>query len=209
MAAFYRNTAIHVFVDRAIGEVALLAASESDDGEFAAVAEAEALRLRELLKFDFFFAGRHQFGEDIDAELRVGATAAAVATGPPTRPSCARGSPRRKPHVAHLVLRPFLDAYHVVADRLAALDVRRTRSSASSTTASRSASSGRCRAGSPATSRSPWSCSAPRCGWPRTAGCSTSDTPDLAKMRRAFAEEIALATARIETIADFQRAARA
>ncbi|HSV40809.1 MAG TPA: 1-acyl-sn-glycerol-3-phosphate acyltransferase, partial [Nocardioidaceae bacterium] len=71
VAAFYRNTAIHALVDRAIGEVALLAASESDTRSLTAVAEAEALRLRELLKFDFFFSGRHEFGADIDAELKT------------------------------------------------------------------------------------------------------------------------------------------
>ena len=122
VAAFYRNTAIHVFVDRAIGEVALLAAAESEDGELAAVAEAEALRLRELLKFDFFFAGRHEFGADIDAELR----GAAGAVGRDRSEDAAEMRARiavEQPHVAHLVLRPFLDAYHIVADRLAALDV--------------------------------------------------------------------------------------
>ena len=53
VAAFYRNTAIHVFVDRAIGELALLAAAESDVGRLrrhcrgrgAAAARAAEVRL--------------------------------------------------------------------------------------------------------------------------------------------------------------------
>ena len=111
VAAFYRNTAIHVFVDRAIGELALLAAAESDAATSAPVAEAEALRLRELLKFDFFFSGRHEFGEDIDAELRtvggrrpqpVGrrgrAASPARRRAAARRPPGAAAVPRRLPH---------------------------------------------------------------------------------------------------------------
>lgn len=100
VAAFYRNTAIHVFVEKAIGELALLAASDADDPQAAAdTYRAEALRLRDLLKFEFFFSGRDEFGDELEAEQRIA------------------GAP---PHLAHLVLRPYVDAYHVVADRLAA-----------------------------------------------------------------------------------------
>lgn len=117
VAAFYRNTAIHVFVDRGIGELALLAATEDGGTNFSARAEAEALALRELLKFDFFFSGRHEFGDDLDAELR-GLAPDVEADAEAIRARIAETSP----HVAHLVLRPYLDAYHIVADRLAALE---------------------------------------------------------------------------------------
>ena len=207
VAAFYRNTAIHVFVDRAIGTVALLAAAESEDGEFAAVAEAEALRLRELLKFDFFFAGRHQFGADIDAELR----GAAGAVGRDRSEDAAEIRARiavEQPYVSHLVLRPFLDAYHIVADRLAALDIAYEEESflhECIAVGQQWALQGRITSDESVTLelfRTALRLAAHR-------GLLDQDTPDLAEKRFAFAEEIAVATARVETIAEFQRAGRA
>ncbi|AKU18337.1 lysophospholipid acyltransferase [Luteipulveratus mongoliensis] len=116
IAAFYRNTAIHVLVERAIGELALLAAAEKGTDPGPTVRE-EALRLRELLKFDFFFSSRGEFGDELEAELRRfdSHADAKVEVDPGDLRQLLQ---RSSPHVAHLVLRPFLDAYHVVADRL-------------------------------------------------------------------------------------------
>jgi glycerol-3-phosphate O-acyltransferase len=123
VAAFYRNTAIHIFVDRAIAETALLAATEDcvDGSVLPATVRDEALSLRELLKFEFLFSARAQFEKDLADEVRL--------IGPvedPTKAASAADVRRLLEHadvlVAHLVLRPFLDAYHIVADRLAALD---------------------------------------------------------------------------------------
>lgn len=116
VAAFYRNTAIHILVDRAISEVALLATAESTGDRRIAVRE-EALRLRELLKFDFFFSGRSEFGAELAAELRLLDVQAEEKTEVDPMDLRLRLAQAR-PHVAHLVLRPFLDAYHVVADGL-------------------------------------------------------------------------------------------
>ncbi len=207
VAAFYRNTAIHVFVDRAIGTIALLAAAESDDGEFAAVAETEALRLRELLKFDFFFAGRHQFGEDIDTELRGAAEAVERNRSADAAELRARIAVEQ-PYVAHLVLRPFLDAYHIVADRLAALDIPYEEESFLDeciAVGQQWALQGRITSDESVTLelfRTALRLAAHR-------GLLDQETPDLAEKRFAFAEEIALATARVETVANFQRAVRA
>jgi glycerol-3-phosphate O-acyltransferase len=108
-----------MLVDRAIGELALVAATEGgEDG--LATATAEALRLRDLLKFDFFFARRRDFGTEMAAELAI--------IDPAARDGLHEFSPDQArqwleagdPLVAPLVLRPFLDAYHLVADRLAA-----------------------------------------------------------------------------------------
>lgn len=118
VAAFYRNTAVHMLVDRAIGELALIAAAEGgEDG--LGVAGRAALRLRDLLKFDFFFPSRRAFAEQMTAELALADPG--QADGPHEfGPADARRWLRQtRPLVAHLVLRPFLDAYHVVADRLA------------------------------------------------------------------------------------------
>ncbi|HYB37815.1 MAG TPA: lysophospholipid acyltransferase [Mycobacterium sp.] len=121
VAAFYRNTAIHILVDRAIAEMALLAAAESDASSRATVLD-EALRLRELLKFEFLFSARAQFERDLADELRL--IGAAVDD---TAKTCTPADARRLLKsadllLAQLVLRPFLDAYHIVADRLAAYE---------------------------------------------------------------------------------------
>jgi glycerol-3-phosphate O-acyltransferase len=124
VAAFYRNTAIHILVDRAIAETALLAAAEgaatSADGAVLPTAvRDEALSLRELLKFEFLFSARAQFEKELADEVRL------IGHVEDTTKSVAAADVRRLLQsadllLAHLVLRPFLDAYHIVADRLAA-----------------------------------------------------------------------------------------
>jgi glycerol-3-phosphate O-acyltransferase len=116
VAAFYRNTMIHTLVHRAITEMALQAVVEDESVNVF----TEAMRLRELLKYEFYFPSRARFGDEVLTELRlIGADA------PDQHWAC--GSDRAKEllarsdlQVAHLVLRPYLDAYLVVADRLAA-----------------------------------------------------------------------------------------
>jgi glycerol-3-phosphate O-acyltransferase len=121
VAAFYRNTAIHILVDRAIATTALLAASEtSTDGTVSpASVRDEALSLRELLKFEFLFSARAQFEKDLADEIRL-----IGQMDDPTKAASASDVRRLLKEadmlMAHLVLRPFLDAYHIVADRLAA-----------------------------------------------------------------------------------------
>ena len=121
VAAFYRNTAIHILVDRAVAETALLAATEtSEDGSvLPTTVRDEALRLRELLKFEFLFSARAQFEKDLADEVRL------IGHVEDTTASVAAADVRRLLEsadllLAHLVLRPFLDAYHIVASRLAA-----------------------------------------------------------------------------------------
>ncbi|WP_204803171.1 lysophospholipid acyltransferase [Mycobacterium riyadhense] len=123
VAAFYRNTAIHILVDRAIAELALLAASEaSADGTVApAMVRDEALRLRELLKFEFLFSARAQFEKDLADEVRLIGPVADT-TKAASAADVGRLLESADLLLAHLVLRPFLDAYHIVADRLAALE---------------------------------------------------------------------------------------
>jgi glycerol-3-phosphate O-acyltransferase len=126
VAAFYRNTAIHILVDRAIAETALLAAMEDaaasvDGSVLPATVRDEALSLRELLKFEFLFSARAQFEKDLADEVRLigpveDTTKAASAA------DVWRLLERADLLLAHLVLRPFLDAYHIVADRLATLE---------------------------------------------------------------------------------------
>lgn len=126
VAAFYRNTAIHILVDRAIAETALLAAVEhathSADGMVSPVTvRDEALNLRELLKFEFLFSGRAQFEKELADEVRL--IGPVEDTSKPAAAAEVRSLLESADLLlAHLVLRPFLDAYHIVADRLAALE---------------------------------------------------------------------------------------
>ena len=111
-AAYYRNTIVHYFVPGAIAELALSATDTEDPlGDFW----EEVARLRDLLKFEFFFADREEFraelGRELDLEvpgwqddIRAG-NAAAVLT-------------RMVPLRAHWAVLPFLEAYRVVADEL-------------------------------------------------------------------------------------------
>ena len=74
VAAFYRNNAIHWFVNRAIVS-ALLWTSQQDSAstdqpspELTGWIEAE--QIRDLLKFEFFFPDRDTFEAELRAELR-------------------------------------------------------------------------------------------------------------------------------------------
>ena len=115
-AAFYRNTIIHHFVNGAIGEVALLGADEA--GRPDAVWEG-ALELRDLLKFEFFFPPKESFLEEIrqDIERQVPGWESALEDDVSVVGTVDRMAPLR----AHWVLRPFLEAYQVVADVLVRL----------------------------------------------------------------------------------------
>lgn len=119
VAAFYRNAVIHILVDRAIGELSLVAASEGGPAGLATATE-EALRLRDLLKFDFFFARRRDFAAEMAVELAVIDPASGPELHEFTPADARRWLEAGDPLVSPLVLRPFLDAYHLVADRLAA-----------------------------------------------------------------------------------------
>jgi glycerol-3-phosphate O-acyltransferase len=121
VAAFYRNTAIHILVARAIGELGLVAAMEGGENGLATAGE-ETMRLRELLKFDFFFSRRRDFADEMATELAIIDPSVGDGLNEFTPTEARRWLERGKPLVAHLVLRPFLDAYHLVADRLAAWD---------------------------------------------------------------------------------------
>lgn len=180
VAAFYRNAAIHIVVDRAIAETALLAAVEDAEASVEGLVQPtavrdEALRLRELLKFEFLFSARAQFEKELTDEVRL------IGRVDDTRKAAHAADVRgllEKADVllAHLVLRPFLDAYHIVADRLAAYDDESFDEDAFLAECPRWASNGSCSAGSPAPSRGRWSCSRRRCDWPGIASWSTAST---------------------------------
>jgi glycerol-3-phosphate O-acyltransferase len=116
-AAFYRNSIVHMLLDRAIVELVLAAAAE---GRITLESEAwdEALRLRDLFKFEFFFPDKAEFRHNLKAELAL------IDADWPARlrePCYAkRILADARPHLAHRALHSFVEAYYVTADRLAA-----------------------------------------------------------------------------------------
>jgi glycerol-3-phosphate O-acyltransferase len=118
-AAMYRNSAIHVLVLRAIIEL-VLAGAEEGTAESPYDPADDALRMRDLLKFEFFFAPRQKFLDDLRAELRL------IDSGlEPSDAGELLDSDQAKAYLAsatwllaHLVLRPFIDAYAVVSREL-------------------------------------------------------------------------------------------
>jgi glycerol-3-phosphate O-acyltransferase len=107
-ASFYRNVVIHWFVNRAIVELSLAAGGDDLDS-----ALHEAFHLRDLLKFEFFFSEKAEFQDELRAE--------AALIDPEWRTTdLGRALTDSGGHFADRVLRSFLEAYAVVADRLVA-----------------------------------------------------------------------------------------
>jgi len=123
VAAFYRNNSIHWFVDRAIVELSILHVAHSDSAEPVSDAWAEAKRLRDLLKFEFFFPEKDAFRTDLVAELQLMTPQWKDRTG--TVDSVRELLAESGFLMAHRVLRSFVDAQLVVAERLAARDPRK------------------------------------------------------------------------------------
>lgn len=116
-AAYYRNTIVHFFVTPAVAELALLAAARPGVQEPVTVFWDECMRLRDLMKFEFFFADKEAFRQQVEEELdrqdtlwsfrleKGGEDAKAVLLA-------------FRPLSSPWVLRPFIEAYMVVAQVL-------------------------------------------------------------------------------------------
>lgn len=118
-AAYYRNSVIHFFITSAICELALVAAAENDVEDRAERFHAETLALRDLLKFEFFFADKDEYRKEVRRELALHDSRWEEALAGDAD-SVRRLLLKFEPYQAHLVLRPFLEAYSVVAEVLAA-----------------------------------------------------------------------------------------
>jgi glycerol-3-phosphate O-acyltransferase len=99
VASFYRNTTVHFFLSRAIATLA------RDAARRAGTLEGWALRLRDLLKFEFFFPERDAFLREIEREQAL-LTREPAAGRAPLLWACPR------------VLLDFLESYWVVAETL-------------------------------------------------------------------------------------------
>ncbi|MDP7731244.1 MULTISPECIES: 1-acyl-sn-glycerol-3-phosphate acyltransferase [Mycobacterium] len=117
IVAVYRNSAIHVLVMRAIAELALLAIVRTP-GATKRTGWEKALAIRELLKFDFFFAGRDEFADELWNEFSIMTGRSHDPSAPLDTEEAARSLRESDLLVAHLVVRPFVDAYRVVSEEL-------------------------------------------------------------------------------------------
>ena len=119
-ASFYRNVAIHWFVNRAIVELALVTAAESgSDGDPISASLAEARRLRDLLKFEFFFSEKRAYEAELRDEVALIEPAWREHGGTALH-DLGETLAQSGALIADRVLRSFLEAYFVVADRLLA-----------------------------------------------------------------------------------------
>lgn len=119
VAGYYRNTIAHFFVIKSIAELALMRmAFRKLQGSEAFWLEAE--RLRDLFKFEFFYAPRDEFRQQIREELnryRDDWEAALDENG-----GAAVVLGQFVPLVAHSVMLPYIESYRIVADVLARQD---------------------------------------------------------------------------------------
>jgi len=116
-AAYYRNTVIHHFITAAITELALVAMRSADVPNSEKELIAQAMRLRDLLKFEFFFAPTEEFEDQIRAEIRF--------HDPDWKDHLAADDVDAvlrsfQPFQSHIVLRPFFEAYRVIGDLIEA-----------------------------------------------------------------------------------------
>jgi glycerol-3-phosphate O-acyltransferase len=114
-AAFYRNTLIHAFLETSIVELSLAYAARAD-GDRVEAFWWQAMRLRDLLKFDFYFADSAAFRQHLADEMAWHANwEENVASGPEAIDGLLHD---KRPLMAHAMLRPFFEAYAIVADVL-------------------------------------------------------------------------------------------
>jgi glycerol-3-phosphate O-acyltransferase len=114
VASYYRNTVIHFFVNKAIIELALLKASENEGPDALNIFWAEVDQLRDLFKFEFFYAPTEMFHQQIRKELsRYDKDWQTLLS----RGTFAFGQllNRMTPLVSHVTLLIFTEAYSIVA----------------------------------------------------------------------------------------------
>lgn len=114
-AAFYRNTLIDAFLETSLVELALVHAGRAEGDRLEAF-WSQVMRLRDLLKFDFYFADSAAFREHVAEEL-------SWQQGWEDQVSAGEGQVgellrTKSPLLAGAMLRPFFEAYAIVADAL-------------------------------------------------------------------------------------------
>ncbi|OBF61930.1 glycerol-3-phosphate acyltransferase [Mycobacterium sp. 852002-50816_SCH5313054-b] len=114
-AAFYRNSVIHAFLETSIVELALAYARRAEGDRLEAF-WTQAMRLRDLLKFDFYFADSATFRDNIAEEMTWHDDwEAHVAAGGDEIDAMLFA---KRPLMSDAMLRVFFEAYEIVADVL-------------------------------------------------------------------------------------------
>jgi glycerol-3-phosphate O-acyltransferase len=115
-ATFYRNSLIHFLLDGALCELAVLRAGDGGADPVEAF-WAEIARLRDLLKFEFYFQEREEYRREVREEMdRHDPEWEGRLRSGPLGADALLGSMR--PLVSHVIVRPFVEAYRIVADVL-------------------------------------------------------------------------------------------
>jgi glycerol-3-phosphate O-acyltransferase len=120
-ATFYRNSLVHFLLDTAMCELAVIAAAEDAGADPVATFWDEIARLRDLLKFEFYFTERQEHRRQVQAEMdrHDPAWEERLRAGPEAAEALLAGM---RPLVSHVLIRPFVEAYRLVADVLTADD---------------------------------------------------------------------------------------
>ncbi|BBY41843.1 glycerol-3-phosphate 1-O-acyltransferase [Mycolicibacterium celeriflavum] len=114
-AAFYRNTLIDAFLETSLVELALVHAGRAESDRLEAF-WSQVMRLRDLLKFDFYFADSAAFRDHVAEELSWhSGWEEQVSAGEEQVDALLR---TKQPLLAAAMLRPFFEAYEIVADVL-------------------------------------------------------------------------------------------
>jgi len=121
VASYYRNTIIHFFVNKAIIELALLKTSETEGRAAVDVFWSEVDKLRDLFKFEFFYAPTELFHQQIREELSRYAEnwEELLQQG---APGFLTLQANMLLLVSHVTLLTYAEAYSVVADLLARME---------------------------------------------------------------------------------------
>jgi glycerol-3-phosphate O-acyltransferase len=121
-ATFYRNSIIHVFLISALCEIAMvLAAHEPADSDRVEAFWAHVHNLRDLLKFEFYFKDRAEFRAHVEQEVsRSGGDWEQMLRTDPV--DIAGLLAQRAPLTASFMLRPFIEAYLIIADVVTRID---------------------------------------------------------------------------------------
>jgi glycerol-3-phosphate O-acyltransferase len=113
-AAYYRNTIIHFFVNAGITELALGTCFLRGESMARESIVARALEIRDLLKFEFFFAPTDDFTRDVESEIER-----YTVSDPEADDRLGFDMESFHPK-SPIVLGPFFEAYFVVAATLMA-----------------------------------------------------------------------------------------
>jgi glycerol-3-phosphate O-acyltransferase len=121
VAGYYRNTIVHYFVNKAIIELALIKAVDTDAADRLDTFWGETDRLRDLFKFEFFYSPKDEFRQQLAQEMAMYDENWQEVLVGDSRGVQGMLSGMR-PLLAHATLLPYVEAYGIVAEVLERLE---------------------------------------------------------------------------------------